>query len=511
MQTRRRFLKTTAAGLGGAVLLGGGTLALSRAQDDSDDEPPPIRKPAEPLNLVVICLDTVRADHVGAYARDGTRPGRAVRTPSIDALAGDGLRFRNVRPDVLPTGPTRRSTYTGIRTFPMDNWKPEDDSPHIYGWQRIPEGQVTIDAVLRRNGYRTAMVTDNTWLLKPSWRRFRTGFDDFRAVWNQEHQRLRRGAKTERIDLDDVMPRALLRRREEEKRVASFLKVIERYSRHTATFEREEDWFAPRVFRHAMSWLDEHAKARATQPFALFVESYDPHEPWDPPKKYVDLYDDPDYRGVEPVSPFYGSDRYLSRRELQRMRALYSGELTMADRWVGELMGRLDELKLLDRTVVLFWSDHGISLAERGYVGKNPNQLYAEMVDVPLIIRHPERRRAGQATDYLAQLHDIPSTALAMLGFPAPRANEGHDLSALFYGEQPQDRDVQTAGYNDYVWAGDARWSYIDSNRFKNPKLYDRSKDPRERRDVSSDNYDVVQRMRRALRDAAGDKPIPRY
>ncbi len=193
------------------------------------------------------------------------------------------------------------------------------------------------------------------------------------------------------------------------------------------------------------------------------------------------------------------------------MRALYAGELTMADRWTGELIGRLEELKLLDRTVVLFWSDHGISLAERGYVGKNPNQLYAEMVDVPLIIRHPERRKAGEATDYLAQLHDIPATALAMLGFGAPADNEGHDLSPLFRDEATQDRKVQTAGYNDYVWAGDARWSYIDSNRFKNPKLYDRRADPREQRDVSGDNYEVVQRLRRAIRADAGNKRIPRY
>ena len=510
--TRRRFVRTSAAGLGAMALAGGGAaLALSQGRREGRDEPPPIEKPAEPLNLVVICLDTVRADHVGAYAKDGIRPDRAVRTPSIDMLAREGLRFSSFRPEVFPTGPVRRSLYTGNRTFPMDGWKPEDDSPHIYGWQRIPAGQETIDQVLRRAGYRTAMVTDNPWLLKPSWKRFREGFDDFRAVWNQEHQRLRGGAKTERIDIADFVPRSLLRRRDSERRVASYLGVIERYLKHTRTFECEEDWFSPRVFTNAMAWVDEQVSARPTQPFALFVEAYDPHEPWDPPKKYVDLYDDPDYRGVEPVQPYYGGQDYLSRRERQRMCALYAGELTMADRWMGNLLERLDERRLMDRTVVVFWSDHGISLAERGFVGKNPNQLYAEMVDVPLIIRHPERRRAGEASDYLAQSHDIGPTALAMLGFAAPKDSEGHDLAPLFRGGEAQRRDVQTAGYNDYVWAGDERWSYIDSNRFKNPKLYDRRRDPRERRDVSGENYEVVQRMRTAIRADAGGKPIPRY
>src|SRR5215211_2638649 len=348
-RTRRHFLKSTAAGLGGIALLGGaGGLALSRAGRDSREVAPPIRKPAEALNLVVICLDTVRADHVGAYARDGVRPRRAVRTPAIDALARESLRFAHARPEALPTIPTRRSAYTGIRTFPMDGWRPENDSPHIYGWQRIPAGQATVDQVLRSRGYRTAMVTDNTWLLKPSWKRFRDGFDDLRTVRSQEHQRLPRGTRTERIEIADFVPRSLLRRRDAEKRVAAYAKVVGRYLRHTRTFQREEDWFAPRVFTSAIRWVDEQAKRRPTEPFALFVESYDPHEPWDPPKKYVDLYDDPDYRGVEPVSPYYGGQDYLSPRQQRRMRALYAGELTMADRWVGELVGRLDELRLLD-------------------------------------------------------------------------------------------------------------------------------------------------------------------
>jgi arylsulfatase A-like enzyme len=509
-QTRRSFLRTSAAGLGGAVLLGGGTFALTRAGDgDAGQRRPPIVKPDEPLNLVWVCLDTLRADHVGAYARDDVRPSRAVRTPGIDAFAREALRFRHARPEALPTGPTRRSVYTGIRTFPMDNWKRDPDSPAIYGWQRIPRSQTMISDVLRRRGYRTAMVCDNTWMLKPSWKRFRDSWDDFRGLPGQEYQRVRGGRRSRQIDMSDYLPRGL--RRKPDERVDTYAGVVERYLKNAGERRREEDWWSPRVFTGAMAWLDEHVRQRPTEPFSLFVESYDPHEPWDPPKKYVDLYDDPDYRGVEPISPLYGRDDYLSARERRRMRSLYAGEVTMADRWFGELVGHLDRLKLLDRTVVILYSDHGHSISDRGFVGKSPSQVYSEMVDVPLLIRHPEGRKAGKTTNYLAQLHDIMPTALAMLGIPAPGASEGHDLSPLFRDAELQDREVQTAGYNDYVWAGDERWSYIDSNRFKNPKLYDRRADPRERRDVSGQEEDVVNRFRRAIRRDAGNKPIPRY
>jgi arylsulfatase A-like enzyme len=205
--TRRRFVRTSAAGLGGAALLGGGiSLALQRRDPD---ERPPIVKPDEPLNLVVVILDTVRADHVGAYARDGVRPRRTARTPSIDALARESLRFRHARPEVLPTGPTRRSVYTGIRTFPMDNWTWDRDSPRIYGWQHIPPGQTMIQEVLRGAGYRTGMVCDNTWLLKPSWARFRQSWDDFRGIPGQEYQRVRGGRRTAQINMRDYLPRGL--------------------------------------------------------------------------------------------------------------------------------------------------------------------------------------------------------------------------------------------------------------------------------------------------------------
>ena len=507
---RRRFLQVSAGTAASAFGVGwlGSSIGSSTSAHGLRQEPV-VHRPAEPLNLVLICLDTVRADHVGCYAGDGIRPDRAARTPSIDALAREGLRFSRARPEALPTGPTRRSVFTGMRTFPMDNWKPTADSPAIYGWQPPPRGQATLDSLLRRAGYRTALATDNTWLLKPSWARFRQGWDDVLDVQGQEYQRVRGGKRAERIDLEHYLVRGL--RRKDRDRVRTYSGVVERYLKNQAGREREEDWSSPKVFSAAMDWVDRHNRERPTQPFALVVDSYDPHEPWDPPKKYVDLYDDPDYRGREPISPLYGGDDYLSRREKQRMRALYKAELTMADKWVGARLEKLDALRLMERTVVVFYSDHGHSLSDRGIVGKAPDQMYAEMVDVPLIARHPEGRKAGTSTDHLAMLHDITPTCLGMLGIQPPDRLEGHDLSPLFHDEATQSRRVQTAGYNDYVWASDGRYTYIDTNRFVNPKLFDRRRDPRERRDISSAHPQRVKRFREAVLRDAGGKPPPRY
>jgi arylsulfatase A-like enzyme len=503
--TRRRFVKAGAAGVGGAALLGAGAaLGVGRERGR-------VAQAGERPNLVVISLDTVRADHVGAYAGDGIRiPGTAARTPSLDALARESLRFTRARPEALPTGPTRRAMHTGNRVFPMRGWEPDSDSPRIYGWQHIREAETTWHEVLRAAGYRTAVVTDNTWMLKPSWTPFLRSFDDAVAIRWQEYQRLSRPSairRARRIDMDRYLAPGL--RRLPRERVETYEGVVRRYLANQGPRRREQDWSVAKVFTQAMRWVDRRPQG---QPFALLVDSYDPHEPWDPPRRYVDLYDDPDYRGVEPISPLYGRDDYLSDRLARRMRALYKGELTLADRWLGHFLEHLDARGLASQTVVVVLSDHGHSLADRGYVGKVPAQMHSEMVDVPLLIRHPEGRGAGRTTDFLAQLHDLAPTVLGALGVPAPVEMAGIDLTPLLDGAAPaRGRDVQTAGYNDYVWASDGRWVLISDNRLREPRLYDRESDPRERRNLAARRREDVRRLWQAVLRDAGGEPPPRY
>lgn len=504
--TRRRFLGRSAAGLGGAALLGGGALALA-GKDEHERRMPTVKVARDGMNVVLISLDTVRADHVGAYRRDAVRPARTAHTPTIDALARQGLRFTRARPEALPTIPTRRGVYTGLRTYPMDHWKPDPGSPRLTGWQPIPANQPTLEEMLKAAGYRTAMVTDNTWMLKGSWKPFQRGWDEFVAVQGQVNQRLHAGHSVRGVHVERYLPPGLKRKPKD--KVETMRGVIERYLANNDGREREDDWLVARVFRAASSWLERN---RDAQPFFLSIDAYDPHEPWDPPRKYVDRYDDPDYRGVEPIFPLYGGDDYLGERLMRRMRALYAGELSLADHWMGTFLQRLDELGLAERTLVVFYSDHGHCLGERGLVGKQPSEMYAEMVDVPLIARHPQGLAAGKATDFLASLHDIAPTILGAAGASVPEKIEGIDLSPLLGGGDPaRGRKIQTAAYGNYVWAGDDRYAFIASNRNFNPKVFDRREDPRERRNLASERKDLANRFWDAIVRDAGGKPPPRY
>jgi phosphoglycerol transferase MdoB-like AlkP superfamily enzyme len=157
---------------------------------------------------------------------------------------------------------------------------------------------------------------------------------------------------------------------------------------------------------------------REGPPFFLVVDSYDSHEPWDPPKKYASLYND-GYDGPEPYTVIYGPN-YLTERELKRMRALYAGEVTMVDRWLGKFLEKMDELNLFENTLLIVLSDHGVAHGEHGIVGKPRYALWPEVTDIVFFIRHPEGKRAGETSDYYTSTHDVAPTVLGFLGIDQP-------------------------------------------------------------------------------------------
>ncbi len=244
----------------------------------------------------------------------------------------------------------------------------------------------------------------------------------------------------------------------------------------------------------------------------MVVDSYDPHEPWDTPEKYVRMYDDAPYGGREPYAPIYGPSGYLTDRELRRMRARYAGEVTMADRWLGRFLQKMQELNLFGNTLLVFLSDHGVALGEHGFTGKIPKALYPELTDVPFMIRHPGGKMAGTTSDYHASTHDVAPTILGFLGIEAPGQMEGQDLSVFFAGGEPeQRRDHFTLGYHDHAWARDERYVMFAKNDGSEPRLYDLREDSNMETNIAGSERVLLNDMwnEYVLKDAGG--PLPQY
>ena len=477
--TRRRLLE-----LGGGAA---GLALLGAAPGRSEAAAPRAR------NVVVIVLDNVRADYIRS---------RRVRTPVLDSLASQSLSFSRFRPEVFPTIPARRSIMTGRRVYPFRGWRPVRGLPGEPGWEPIARGVPVFTDILGRAGYRTGYVTDNPHILSSAYDGFRGRFDRPVIVKGQTPYRGKpSGRVSEAAVRRHTLPR--LRKTFVRGRVREFLSA-------NAGRDDESDYLAARVFTAAAEWVEEASAAR--RPFALVVDSFDPHEPWDPPASYLRMYGRGRIGGVKPIQPFSppGGDASqwgLSRKGLRAVRNLYAAELTMVDAWLGFFFNRLGQLGRGDDTLIVLCSDHGVLLGERGQVGKHSSQMHREVTEVPLMIRDPRLRRAGQTSGYMASTHDIAPTVLSFLGKRPPREMDGVDLSGLFRGRRPPRRGHQTASYGSHVSATDGRWLLIADNQGREKRLYDTRRDRGERRDVAGRHPDVVRRLwGLVIRDGGGGR-----
>ena len=440
------------------------------------------------MNVVLVIVDSLRKDHVGAYGNDG------IETPNLDALAAGSLRFTRAYPESIPTLPARRAIHTGLRTWPFRNWDPPEGETFMpAGWQHIPEDQTTLSEILLEQGFNNALFSDTHHLFKASMN-FQRGFRLFDWVRGQERDRYR---PTMRVSQERVDQMVIPGNSE------SMVDKVRQYLANTQGREDEKDWFAPRVFSMASEFV---RAASDGQPFFLVVDCFDPHEPWDPPDRYVSRYD-----GPEPIVPEYSDTGWIGERELERMRELYAGEVAMTDRWLGRFLETLDSSDFAQETLLVVLSDHGVALGEHDATGKPFWALYPEITDIPFFVRHPEGRRAGETSDYFASTHDVAPTVLGFLGVEQEQPMDGQDLSVLFDGGRPQERNHFTLGYDEYVWARDDRYVMVSRNDGSNALLYDLSTDPDMNTDVAGANQEVVRRMfdEYVLGDAGG--PLPRY
>jgi arylsulfatase A-like enzyme len=450
--------------------------------------------PAKAMNVVVVVMDSLRADHI--Y-------GRRARTPTWDKATSEALRFTRAFPEAMPTIPARRSVMSGKRIFPYRGWRPYKDLPPQPGWEPVGSDGKMWTEVLQEKGWTTGYVTDNPHMLLGVHKRFRARHDRVQLVDGQVPLRRKPTGTVSDATLDRYVPPSL-RGSRHEPRMKAYLQANPRD-------RPEEDYLSARVFTEAMGWVE---WAQTRQPFALVVDSFDAHEPWDVPQRISDLYGSPDPSGVEPIQPFpTPAARYaplgLSQSLLRRMRELYAAEVTMVDTWLGHFLDRLGNLGVLENTLVILTSDHGVLLGEYGWVGKRYTEVHTELSQVPFAIRHPAGKAKGKASRYWASHHDIGPTVLSLLGYDKPRAMNGTDLSPLLDGRQPaQKRSYRTAAYSTSVVARDDKWLLISDNQGRDKRLYSLAHEGRE---VTGRYPQHVRRLWGYILKDAGPKGLPRF
>ena len=480
---RRRFLQAGAAGAAGAALLP--NLACSTDNRAGSDGR---------LNLLVLIIDSLRPDHVGCYGSP------QVQTPTIDALASRGVRLNRAYPEAMVTVPARRSIFSARRIFPFRHWTPNEEIGTSPGWLPIDDPQRTFTTVLKDQGYWTAQVSDNPFLaFMKAFEPFRETFDQWRTIVGQSGYY----EEPESIPLSVVkhwLPPIL--------RDERYMPGMRKYLANSGGGVDEEETVCARLYKDAADLLD---RARHRQPFALTVDCFDPHEPWSPPPKYLEMYGDPGYKGPEIGVTQYGFAKYFTEEQFRRLHAVYAAEVTLTDHWLGHFMDRFYELGLDETTAIVLLSDHGYLLGERGYTGKVPSQLHPELAQVPFVIVHPEDKAAGETSQYFASTHDVGPTVLSLLDIDRPDWMEGVDLSPLLDGDEPSEkREFHYGGmYNRFYIRTDEN-VLIGDNRGMERHMYDLRLDPRELENIEPHNRALSDELYRQVLDVAGG-PLPYY
>lgn len=411
-------------------------------------------------NVVCIVLDSLRKDHVSWFDADWVD----TETPAIDEFAADPntVAFTNSYPEALPTLPTRRTLFTGQRSLPFGSSNSLVDTDR------------TLQQLLRQHGYTTSLVTDTYHLAKPGMN-FHRGFDSFEWIRGQEGDSYRTAPHDENLDSYVGHP--------------SVREQTDQYLRNVSDRDDGDEgaYFAARVVKRGINWLEAN---KNTDKFFLWIDSFDPHEPWDPPQSYLKKHVDPDYDGPHLILPRIGSSERMSPEEIEYVRGLYAAMVEYTSHWIGQLIQKLKNIGLYDSTLIVLLSDHGAPLGEHGYMRKSGGDLYSELLDIPLFIKPPTDLCISQGfidtVDELVRLDDLPATLLEMVGLERGTATmHGRSLLPLMRDDQQNARDTIVTGYhNDPVrCVRDERWSFIYRPEAKN-ELYDIENDPREQNNV---------------------------
>ncbi len=443
------------------------------------------------MKIFVIIFDTLRKDHTGEIYGNSW-----IKTPNFDDFAKDSMVFDKAYPESLPTIPVRRAIHTGIRTFPFNHKRPKlrtDDIVKTPGWYPIPPQQTHLAEYMKKFAYLTSFITSTYHQFKPGMN-FHLGFDQWNWIRGHEKDKLRARYREGGNILNQKIKEYVASKNRIAKAYQNFF--LKAYFSNMQDRKTEEDYFPAQTFKKATEFVKDTTSVKN---ILSVIDEFDPHEVWDPPEKYLDLYVDKNYTGKKVVQPAYSETiDYLSKGELKYMRASYAGEVSMCDNWFGYFIEELKNLELYDDSLIILISDHGHSIGDHNATGKLPMFMYPELVDIPFMIKPPNSLNGPKRIkDTYVYDHDILPTIFGFLKKEKKEVFDGIDLS-IFLEEGDQlieNRDYITCGFGICTLYKDDHYALITSNDKSQQKLFDLSKDHEWNENIADDNSDICEEL----------------
>jgi len=364
-----------------------------------------------PRNVVVVLFDSLNRHMLGAYG------GREFETPNLDRFARRSVRFDRHYAGSLPCMPARHDILCGALDFPWRCW----------GSVEIWEDAITY--ALRKAGVATQLISDHPHLFEAGGENYHIDF----GAWSYE-----RGHESDAWKLRPDPSWA---------GAPSFGRGHMPYDNSRGHFRGEADFPGPRTMQAAADWLDAHAGA--FDRFLLFVDEFDPHEPFDTPEPWAGKYD-PDWEGAHLIWPPYMqgavAQGVLDARQARQLRSCYGAKLSMIDHWFGRVLDAMDRHHLWDETLFIVCTDHGHFLGEKDIWGKPGVPVFNPLGHIPLLVYHPDV--APGARSALSTSVDLFATIAEVFGVAVRQRTHGVSLLPVLRGQAAEVRDHVLTG----VW-----------------------------------------------------------
>jgi len=338
-------------------------------------------------NVVLLIVDTLRADRLGCYGYD--KP----TSPNIDAVASEGVLFENTYVQWASSLPSHASIMTS--TY-----------PHVHG--AFPNGKIlnpnlpTLAKILKEHGYTNGAFVTNS--LVGIHYNFQFGFDTFIDQADFDYRNTTMAAWVHSLNL---------------------FRVFDHLTNNDLFTEL------------ALSWL----RKNQSKPFFLWMQWLYPHAPYKPPAKFLEPFAKP-YHGIAngtmpQIELINKKKLVLSPEDEAHYSALYDGEVLISDYQIGRILEELRTLSLLDNSIVIVTADHGENLNEHG-MEYGHYGVYDSSVRIPLIFSKPPLLPPGKRVSEVVQSIDIAPTLLDLLSIPRPEEFQGRSMRPLIFEDHPK-------------------------------------------------------------------------
>ena len=259
----------------------------------------------------------------------------------------------------------------------------------------------------------------------------------------------------------------------------------------------EDDFMDSYVGRKTVEFIRDYKDDR---PFCLFVGFGGPHEPWDAPGIYADMFR-PEETPPAILNQDTKDDPHISEKDIQKLRANYYGKISLVDKWFGNILKACDKKGILDDLFIIFWSDHGEMAGDHDRLYKCV--FYESAIRVPLMFRWPGNFRENTVSESLAENIDVFPTILEALEIAPSERAKGISLLPILKGEKKEIRETVLSEI-DYkgkrkLMIRNKRYKYAVYSTGEGYMLFDLENDPDEQNNLIGKDKEREQTMRDKL------------